>query len=189
MASAGSFTELFCNGCGDLSGVRSAGARFRNDFFGFPEQFSGGYHGQSGAGGEIAAVYDMNMAQFPGCKAAVLIRTGQGMAEIDMDDLITCFHPGPEMVDILLYIDRCGLWQCFMVIILLINLFRGDVYIIKIILPVQVDVKREIVDVVTFFKLFIKITGAVCTQDDLQLCLFVLMLYYFRISVYILYLL
>ena len=77
------------------------------------------------------------------------------------------------MVDILLYIDRCGLWQCFMVIILLINLFRGDVYIIKIILPVQVDVKREIVDVVTFFKLFIKITGAVCTQDDLQFCLFV----------------
>ena len=37
VAPAGSFTELFRNGCGDLSGVRSAGARFRNDFFCFLE--------------------------------------------------------------------------------------------------------------------------------------------------------
>ena len=59
-----------------------------------------------------------------------------------------------------------------MVIIFLIDLFRCDVYIVKIILPVQVDMKREIMDVVTFFKLFIKIAGAVCAQDDFQFCLF-----------------
>ena len=76
------------------------------------------------------------------------------------------------MVDVFLHIDRSGLWQCFMVIIFLVNFFRGDVYIVKIILPVQIDMKREVVDVITFFKVFIKITGAVCTQDDFQFCLF-----------------
>ena len=93
----------------------------------------------------------MDMAQFPGCQAAVLIRTGQGMSEIDMDDFITVFNPRAEMVDVLLHIDRGGFWKDFAVIVCLIDLFRCDIDIVKIIFSVQVDVKREVVDVITFF--------------------------------------
>lgn len=93
----------------------------------------------------------MDMTQFLCSEAAVLIGTGQGAAEIDMDDLKAFFHPWAEMIDIFLCVYRGGFGKDFVVIVFLIDLFRRDVYIVFVILSVQYDVEGIVVDVVTFF--------------------------------------
>ena len=116
-----------------------------------PDHLSGGDDEKACPGGEIAAVHDMDMPQFLCREAAVLIGTGQGAAEIDMDDLKAFFHPWAEMIDIFLCVYRGGLWKNLMIIIFLIDLLRCDVYIVFVILSVQYDVEGIVVDVVTFF--------------------------------------
>ena len=81
-------------------------------------------------GGEVAAVYNVDMPQFFCRKAAVLVGTGQGASEIDVDDFVTFLYPGAEVVHIFLGVYSGGLWKSFMVIIFLIDLLRSDVYII-----------------------------------------------------------
>ena len=117
----------------------------------FCDHFSGGNHSKTGTGREIAAVYDVDVSQFLCGDAAVLVRTGKRVAEVDMNDLVPLFNPRAEMIDIFLNIYRGGFRKYFVVVVLLIDLLRRDSDIVQIVFFVQVDVMLIIVDVLAFF--------------------------------------
>ena len=128
------------------------------------DHLSGGDHEKPGAGGKVPAVDDVDMAELLCGQAAVLIGTGKGVAQIDVDHLISVFHPRAEMVDVFLDVYRRGLGKDSAVVISLVNLLRRDVDVVFIVLSLQDDVERKVVYVVPFFQLAVKITGAVCAD-------------------------
>ena len=55
------------------------------------------------------------------------------------------------MLDIFFYIYGGSFWENLFLIIFLIYFFRRDIYIILVVLSVQNNMKRKIVDVETLF--------------------------------------
>ena len=126
------------------------------------DHLPGGDYEKPGAGGEVSAVDDVDMAEFLCGQAAVLIGAGKGVPQIDVDHLISSSHPRTEMVDVFLDVYCRGLRQDPAVIISLVNILRRDVDVICIVLSLQDDVEGKVVYVVSFFQLGVKVAGTVC---------------------------
>lgn len=76
-------------------------------------------------------------------KAAVLVYTGKGVPQIDMDDFLSILYPRAEVVNIFLYVDCSGFGKNFVIIIFLIDFFRRNVNIVSVFFFIQDDMQGE----------------------------------------------
>ena len=157
-----------CQSIQNKTGMAAAGAfpKAGSDFVRRQSLFnhlSGGDYQKAGAGGEIAAVNHMNMAQFFRSQAAVLMGAGEGASQVDVDDIVSLFHPWKKVVPVFVHVDGGRFGKQFFLIVDVVDLIGRDVHIILVFLSVQEDVERKILNVIALFQFQIQVAGAVRT--------------------------
>ena len=115
------------------------------------DHFSGITDKESCSDGKRATVNDMDMSEFFSRNTAILIGTGEGTAEIDMNDFVTGSDPWLKMVNIFCNVYSSRLGKNLFIIIFLENLFRSDVDAVLIVMTVQDDMERKVMHMVTLF--------------------------------------
>ena len=101
------------------------------------DHFPGVQYLQADAAGKIAAVDHMNMTQLRRGDHAVLMGTGKGAAQIEVNHFMPLFHKRTKIFQILAGIDGGSFGEDVSVIINTVNVFGNDIHTVQILFILQ----------------------------------------------------
>ena len=120
----------------------------------------------AGAGGEIAAVDGIDVAQLPGCQAGVLVADRKIAGDIDVNDRIARVEIGLEEIRILAHVNGRGLRQNAGFVHKGEDLLRCDVDAVVMEVVTQGDTQGDCGNIVLFIELRREIAGGVAGDFD-----------------------